>query len=136
MTEIIRDDILYDLENVAESNNITIVDVDHLSKETPDSTIGKSNLVLMNPAYNKSSYEFRLAHELSHILFGNGCSDEVYQFSPYIKRGKELEMHKHAIDMLMDIELPTSPFTFMDFYKIPYWLENYVVSTYNRIVSN
>ncbi|KMK53283.1 hypothetical protein FEFB_09530 [Fructobacillus sp. EFB-N1] len=130
MTESIRDDILYDLERVAALHHITVVDVDRLSMETPDSSIEKSKLILMNPTYEKCSYEFRLAHELSHILFGNGCSDEVYQFSPYIKRGKELEMHKHAIDMLMDIELPTSPFTFMDFYKIPYWLFDYVKSKF------
>lgn len=136
MTEIIRDDILYDLENVAQSNDITIIDVDQLSESAPDSSIEKSKLILMNPAYNKSSYEFRLAHEMSHIIYGSECPDEVYQFSPDVKRGDELVTHKHAIDMLMDIELPTTPFTFMDFYKIPYWLENYVVSTYNRIVSN
>ncbi|CAK1241831.1 hypothetical protein [Fructobacillus cardui] len=93
MSENIRNDILYDLEQIARSNDITIIDVDQLSESAPDSSIEKSKLILMNPAYDKSSYEFRLAHEMNHILYVNECPDEVYQFSPYIKHGEELSAH-------------------------------------------
>ncbi|GIC69607.1 ImmA/IrrE family metallo-endopeptidase [Fructobacillus tropaeoli] len=124
------EEILEELEKIARQNEITIFDVDSLEKDTPDSSMSNNKLVLMNPAYKKSSYAFRLAHELSHIMYGNNLPDAVYQFSPYFQRGEEYEMHKHAIDMLMEIKRPSSVQAFMEFYKIPSWLSEYVEAEY------
>lgn len=123
-------EILEELEKIARQNEITIFDVDSLEKDTPDSSMSDNKLILMNPAYAKSSYAFRLAHELSHIMYGNYLPNVVYQFSPYFQRGEEYEMHKHAIDMLMEIKRPTSIETFMEVYKIPSWLSEYVEAEY------
>ncbi|CAK1246987.1 ImmA/IrrE family metallo-endopeptidase [Fructobacillus fructosus] len=124
------EEILEELENIARQNEITIFDVDSLEKDTPDSSMSNNKLVLMNPAYKKSSYAFRLAHELSHIMYGNNLPDAVYQFSPYFQRGEEYEMHKHAIHMLMEIKRPSSVQMFMEVYRVPSWLEEYVESEY------
>lgn len=124
------EDILEELEKIARQNEITIFDVDNLESDTPDSSVSEARLVLMNPAYKKSSYVFRLAHELSHIMYGNNLPNVVYQFSPYFQRGEEFDMHKHAIDMLMEIKRPTNVQTFMEVYKIPSWLSEYVEDKY------
>ncbi|MGQ2226426.1 ImmA/IrrE family metallo-endopeptidase [Fructobacillus fructosus] len=128
------EEVLGELEKIARQNEITIFDVDNLEKDTPDSSMSNNKLVLMNPAYKKSSYAFRLAHELSHIMYGNNLPDAVYQFSPYFQRGEEYEMHKHAIDMLMEIKRPTNVQTFMEVYKIPSWLSEYVETVYSQQV--
>lgn len=124
------EEVLEELEKIARINDITIFDVDSLENDTPDSSVSEARLVLMNPAYNKSSYAFRLAHELSHIMYGNNLPNVVYQFSPYFQRGEEFNMHKQAIDMLMNIKMPNNTVTFMEYFKVPGWLESEVVKVY------
>ncbi|USS91994.1 ImmA/IrrE family metallo-endopeptidase [Fructobacillus americanaquae] len=126
------EEIIYSLEKIAKQNTITIVDVDSLDDDDSDTSMPDNKIVFMNPAYKKSSYAFRLAHELSHIMYGNNLPNAVYRFSPYFQRGEEYEMHKHAIDMLMGIKRPTSVQTFMEVYKIPSWLEEYVETEYSQ----
>ncbi len=128
------EEVIQELEKIAKKNDITIFDVDSLDIDISDTSMPDSKLVLMNPAYKKSSYAFRLAHELSHIMYGNNLPDAVYQFSPYFQRGEEYEMHKHAIDMLMEIKRPTNVQTFMEVYKIPSWLSEYVETVYSQLV--
>lgn len=124
------EEVLEELEKIARINDITIFDVASLEKDTPDSSVSEARLVLMNPAYDKSSYAFRLAHELSHIMYGENLPNVVYQFSPYFQRGEEFKMHKHAVDMLMGIKRPTSVQTFMEVYDVPSWLLEYVEAEY------
>lgn len=125
------EEVLGELEKIARQNEITIFDVDNLESDTPDSSVSEARLVLMNPSYKKSSYAFRLAHELSHIIYGNNLPEVVYQFSPYFQRGEEYEMHKHAIDMLTELKRPTNVQTFMEVYKVPSWLLEYVEAEYS-----
>jgi len=33
----------------------------------------------------------------------------------------------------MSIEMPSSPLTFMNYYRVPAWLENDVTQTYNEL---
>lgn len=125
------EEVLEELEKIARNNDITIFDVDSLEAGTPDSSVSEARLVLMNPAYDKSSYAFRLAHELSHIMYGENLPNVVYQFSPYFQRGEEFDMHKHAVDMLMGIKRPTSVQTFMEVYGVPSSLLEYVEAEYS-----
>jgi Zn-dependent peptidase ImmA (M78 family) len=125
-------DVIESLEDVAYKNGITILDVYDLDKSTSDCVIMSVKTVFMNYSYDKVSYAFRLAHEISHILFGNPESQNVYYFSECGKRGEELEAHKNAIEMLMKIKRPTTVQTFMEAYSIPSWLSEYVEIDYRR----
>lgn len=104
-----------------------------LKPDTPDVASPADNSVIMNPNFETQvTYNYRLAHELSHILYGDHEAQAVYQFSEYGKRGEELLAHRNAIKMLMSIEIPSSPLTFMSYYRVPAWLENDVMRIYNE----
>lgn len=69
--------------------------------------------------YNKLSYAFCLAHELSHIVYGDKLSQRVYHFSEFGKHFEKLSAHFHAIEMLVNTQMPTSPMTFMEYFNVP-----------------
>ncbi|MHC6132241.1 hypothetical protein L8N14_017300, partial [Serratia marcescens] len=115
------EDVIKALEEKAWANGITILDVYDLDPSTSDTVIVNADSIFMNYNYSKVSYPFRLAHELSHLLYGDISSQVVYHFSECGKRGEELLAHKNAIKMLMGIKKPTSPTTFMTAYHVPSW---------------
>lgn len=126
-------EIVEELQRQAKSHNIDILDIFDLSPETPDFSVVKRQGVFMNINFDtKVSYEFRLAHELSHLLYGNGDIQRIYTFSEFGHRREELLAHRNAIHMLMSIEMPSSPFNFMSYYHIPSWLENDAIRIYNE----
>jgi len=105
-----------------------------LSENVPDTALINTRAVIMNKQFDINvDYTYRLAHELSHILYGDKDAQAVYQFSEYGKRGEELLAHRNAIRMLMSIEIPSNPFTFMSYYKVPSWLENDAIRIYNEL---
>ena len=121
------------LINIASKNAIDIIYMD-LKKTTPDVASPFDNVIIINRKFEtRSSFSYRLAHELSHILYGEADAQAVYQFSEYGKRGEELLAHRNAIRMLMSIEMPSSPFNFMSYYHIPSWLENDAILIYNEL---
>lgn len=123
------------LQNIATKNGIKIVDVDDVKSKVPDTTWPSIKAIMMNFNFaTKVSYNFRLAHELSHLLYGDTSLQDVYQFCEFGKRGEELLAHKNAVKMLMEIKRPTNVHTFMDFYDVPSWLEEYVEAEYNQPV--
>lgn len=124
---------IYDaLCDLADERNISIYKL-LLKSDTPDVASPVDDSVIMNPNFETQvTYNYRLAHELSHILYGDHEAQAVYQFSEYGKRGEELLAHRNAIKMLMSIEMPSSPLTFMNYYHVPAWLENDVIRTYNE----
>ncbi|MCP1275466.1 ImmA/IrrE family metallo-endopeptidase [Leuconostoc citreum] len=88
----------------------------------------------MNTNYETNvSFNFRLAHELSHLLYGDKDIQKIYTFSEFGHRYEELQAHRNAIRMLMSIEMPSSSLTFMSYYRVPAWLENDVTQTYNEL---
>lgn len=113
------------LINIASKNAIDIIYMD-LKKTTPDVASPLDNVIIINRKFEtRSSFSYRFAHELSHILYGEADAQAVYQFSEYGKRGEELLAHKNAIKMLMSIEMPTTVNGFMEYYHVPSWLEHY-----------
>lgn len=121
------------LINIASKNAIDIIYMD-LKKTTPDVASPLDNVIIINRKFETRSHlSYRLAHELSHILYGESDAQAVYQFSEYGKRGEELLAHRNAIRILMSIEMPSSPFNFMSYYHIPSWLECDVVRTFNQL---
>lgn len=125
---------IYDaLCDLADERNISIYKL-LLKSDTPDVASPVDDSVIMNPNFETQvTYNYRLAHELSHIIYGDHEAQAVYQFSEYGKRGEELLAHRNAIRMLMSIEMPSSPLTFMNYYRVPAWLENDVTQTYNEL---
>lgn len=122
------------LESLAYNNDITLVNAEDLSENVPDTALINTRAVIMNKQFDINvDYTYRLAHELSHILYGDKDAQAVYQFSEYGKRGEELLAHKKAIKMLMSIEMPTTVNGFMEYYHVPSWLEHYANETFKSL---
>ncbi|CAK1224460.1 M78 family (ImmA) [Fructobacillus fructosus] len=120
------------LKKIATKNDIKVLNVDDVKSNVPDTTWPSIKAIMMNiNFYTKVSYQFRLAHELSHLLYGDTSLQDVYQFSEFGKRGEELLAHKNAIKMLMEVERPTNVQSFMEFYDVPSWLFDYVEAEYS-----
>lgn len=127
-------EIAEDLQKQAKCHNIDILDIFDLSPETPDFSVVKRQGVFMNINFDtKVSYEFRLAHEMSHLIYGDGDIQKIYTFSEFGHRREELLAHRNAIRMLMSIEMPTNVNTFMEYYHVPSWLEKDVDRTFREL---
>lgn len=123
-TTIFISEIVDELQIQAKDNDIDILDIFDLSPETPDFSVVKRQGVFMNVNFDtKVSYEFRLAHEMSHLIYGDSEIQGIYTFSEFGHRQEELLAHRNAIRMLMSIEMPTNINTFMEYYHVPSWLE-------------
>lgn len=123
-TTIFISEIVDELQIQAKDNDIDILDIFDLSPETPDFSVVKRQGVFMNVNFDtKVSYEFRLAHEMSHLIYGDSEIQGIYTFSEFGHRQEELFAHRKAIRMLMSIEMPTNINTFMEYYHVPSWLE-------------
>lgn len=134
MIDVISDEVISKLLAIANSNNIIIRDNLNLTTGTPDVCFTYDKGIVMNPNWDiKVNYSFRLAHELSHILYGDHEAQAVYQFSEFGKRGEELLAHRNAIRMLMSIEMPTTVNGFMEYYHIPSWLDQYANDIYQAL---
>ena len=121
------------LKEIACNHNIIVEDNINLSSGTPDFSVVNRQGVFMNKNFDTNvSLNFRLAHELSHLIYGNKDIQKIYTFSEFGHRYEELLAHRNAMRMLMSIEMPSSPFSFMNYYRIPSWLEKDVVRTFNE----
>lgn len=122
------------LKELAYNHNIIVEDNILLSSGTPDFSVVRRQGVFMNKNFETSvSFNFRLAHELSHLIYGDKNLQKIYTFSEFGHRHEELQAHRNAIRMLMSIEIPSNPFTFMSYYKVPSWLENDAIRIYNEL---
>ncbi|CAH0415930.1 ImmA/IrrE family metallo-endopeptidase [Periweissella fabaria] len=125
--------IIDELLNIATKNNIYVHKMD-MKVTTPDVSSPNDATIIMNTNFQtNTTYSYRLAHEISHILYGDHDAQAVYQFSEYGKRGEELLAHRNAINMLMTIEMPRNPLLFMDYYRVPSWLESDVVRIFESL---
>lgn len=127
-------DIVNALELKAKNSGTVLILADDLMSHVPDTALIKNKAIIMNMNFQVNvDYCYRLAHELSHILYGDHDAQAVYQFSEFGKRGEELLAHKNAIRLLMSIKLPSSPLAFMSYYSVPAWLEKDVTETYKEL---
>ncbi|MCZ2490832.1 ImmA/IrrE family metallo-endopeptidase [Dellaglioa carnosa] len=124
----IKDNLL----SIAAKNNITVIENEMLTADNPDIAVINNRGILMNVnASTDVSYLYRMAHELSHILYGDSDSQTAYQFSPYSRKKEEINAHRNAIKLLMSIQMPTNPNTFMEYYNVPEWLLYDVAREFN-----
>ncbi|MBZ1510954.1 ImmA/IrrE family metallo-endopeptidase [Leuconostoc mesenteroides] len=62
----------------------------------------KKRVIILNLNFETTfSITFRIAHEMSHILYGS--SSKTYTFSPLSKKTEEIEANLHGIQILADI---------------------------------
>ncbi len=80
---------------------ITVISMPSDSSDSDMSNINK-RVIIFNPNFETSfSVPFRIAHEMSHILYGSGS--KTYTFSPLSKKTEEIEANMHGIKILADI---------------------------------
>lgn len=80
---------------------ITVISMPSDSSDSDMSNINK-RVIIFNPNFETSfSVPFRIAHEMSHILYGSGS--KTYTFSPLSKKTEEIEANMHGIRILADI---------------------------------
>lgn len=80
---------------------ITVISVASDTSNADMSNINK-RVIIFNPNFKTSfSVPFRIAHEMSHILYGK--SSETYTFSPLSKKDEEIKANLNGIRILADI---------------------------------
>lgn len=80
-------EIINSLESMALDNNTILILAEDLLSHIPDTALIKSKAIIMNMHFQVNvDYCYRLAHELSHILYGDHDAQAVYQFSEFGKR--------------------------------------------------
>lgn len=122
------------LKEIACNHNIIVEDNINLSSGTPDFSVVNRQGIFMNENFDTNvSFNFRLAHELSHLIYGNKDIQKIYTFSEFGHRHEELLAHRNAIRMLMSIEMPTTVNGFMEYYHVPSWLEQYANETFKSL---
>lgn len=122
------------LKEIACNHNIIVEDNINLSSGTPDFSVVNRQGVFMNKNFDTNvSLNFRLSHELSHLIYGNKDIQKIYTFSEFGHRHEELLAHRNAIRMLMSIEMPTNVNGFMEYYHVPSWLEQYANETFKSL---
>jgi Domain of unknown function (DUF955). len=130
MTNVSLKDVLQYLLFIANKNDIRVVLSDELSSSTADFAITKLRTVVMNVNLDSGiELVFRLAHELSHLLFGDSDNVKLYQFSPYFQKSEERTAHNQAMHMIAKFVFQDTPIeyrnylNFMDILGLPSWFE-------------
>lgn len=120
------------LSKIIRDYDVTVLQIESSSSD-PDVAIPIEKLVIINTGLNTHySMEFRLAHELSHIIYGDSESQKVYAFSPLSKKEEENVANYQAIRMLARIAYQDTPMEyrnyidFMDIFGLPLHFENVV----------
>lgn len=89
------------LNNRISESKIQVISMPSNSSDSDMSNINK-RVIIFNPNFETSfSVPFRIAHEMSHILYGS--SSKTYTFSPLSKKTEEIEANMHGIQILADI---------------------------------
>lgn len=89
------------LNNRIAEAKIKVISIPSDTSNSDMSNINK-RVIIFNPNFETTfSVPFRIAHEMSHILYGNGS--KTYTFSPLSKKTEEIEANLNGIQMLADI---------------------------------
>ena len=101
MTE---EEIIDELLALASRNGIEVTNVTTHDDSSPDVAFPFIRRIMMNPNYQTSySFVFRLAHEISHILFGDDDLLPYYRFSPFFLKAEENSANTNAIRLIARI---------------------------------
>lgn len=98
------------------------------SPSDPDVAFCNQKIINMNTNFESNiSVAFRIAHEISHILFSKPSF--LYTFSPYVKNKEERQTNERAIHMIARLIYEDVPkdqinwLNFMNEFNLPSWFE-------------
>lgn len=124
----LREEITDYLKWIAKENDVHILEIFDSDSNLKDAALPNSKLVIMNLSFKtRESYCFRLAHELSHILFGDSVDQQLYAYSPLSHKSEEILANTNAIRLLLNYSTPASVESFMQLHHLPGWLEGTVL---------
>lgn len=119
------------LLNYALDNKISFKLTSSLSSDTPSAALVSARMIVINLSYkDPQQLPFQVAHEIGHIMCDDN-SDSVLYFTP-TKSKTEFKANDFAIRLLVKLFIEdeeknhTNLYGFMNFFKIPYHLENIV----------
>lgn len=87
------------------------------------------NKIFMNPNESKANYEFGLAHELAHALYGDPEGEQYYPFSLLFKNAEETAANKNAVRIISRFVYRDTPIEFrnwsqfLDAFNLPVYFE-------------
>lgn len=115
------------LLNVAECHSIEVEDIPNISGT--HMYVRCFNKIFMNPNETTVTYEFGLAHELSHALYGDPSRERYYPSSPIFKIAEEKAANKNAVRLISDYIYRDTPVEsrnwqrFVNVFKVPSYCE-------------
>lgn len=122
------------LDYFANESGIEVVYSYDMGPNTTDFVMPKLKTIILNMHYQTSvSLAFRLAHEISHLLYGDYSSQNLYHFSPLCVTFEERAAHVGAIHLIAKYvykEVPKEYRNYKDFIDIlglPSSFENMVI---------
>ncbi|KRL07710.1 ImmA/IrrE family metallo-endopeptidase [Liquorilactobacillus hordei] len=120
------------LLKLAEKEHIEIIWSQELSPTTPPIAAYNLRCIIMNSNwYNPNQFIFQLAHELSHLIYGDPLDLYLYNQTPAQKFKIEAQTNDYAIQIILHL-YNESPYnrinivSFMQEYAIPTHLESRV----------
>ncbi|WP_134644652.1 hypothetical protein [Weissella cibaria] len=103
-------DLINYLNIISNRNDIKVVYSQELDAYTPDLSVPSQRKIIINRKSNNNvSVAFRLAHELSHILFGSVEQNRVYAFSIGATKSSERIAHEQAMHMIVKYVFQDTP---------------------------
>lgn len=90
------------------------------------------NKIFMNPNETTATYEFGLAHELAHALYGDPNGEQYYPFSLLFKNAEETVANKNAVRLISDFVYRDTPIEFRNWehfvnvFNLPSYFEGVV----------
>lgn len=90
------------------------------------------NKIFMNPNEQRANYEFGLAHELGHAIYGDPEGEAYYSFSLLLRNEEEKSANANAIRIISNFVYRDTPVEarnwkrFMDGFNLPNSLEDLV----------
>lgn len=118
------------LLNLARRHDIDVEDM--LSTTGTHMYVRVFNKIFMNPNETKATYEFGLAHELAHAIYGDPNGEQYYPFSLLFRKTEEKIANKNAIRLISNFVYRDTPLEcrnwehFIDIFNLPSYFEGIV----------
>lgn len=105
------EDLQDELLALARRQDIEIINIETDDDASPDVAFPFIKKIMMNPNFDTSyAYNFRLAHEIAHVMYADKESLPYYRFSPFFLKEEENSANNHAIELIVNIayrDIPT-----------------------------
>ena len=111
------------LLNLARRHDIDVEDM--LSTTGTHMYVRVFNKIFMNPNEHRSNYEFGLAHELAHAIYGDPDGESYYSFSLLLRNEEEKAANANAIKIIARFVYRDTPIErrnwkmFIDAFNLP-----------------